>query len=143
MTDNSSSPVEGTDHPALDATELAASLSVADIGRSLAWYRDALGFTVAREFVRDGRLMAVSLKAGAVRILLGQDDGAKGADRIKGAGFSLQITTRQDIDQIADRIRSMGGSLETEPVDTPWGPRIFRVLDPDGFRLTFSTEAPA
>jgi uncharacterized glyoxalase superfamily protein PhnB len=28
----------------------------------------------------------------------------------------------------------------SEPVDTPWGVRMFRVRDPDGFRLTISSE---
>jgi hypothetical protein len=30
-----------------------------------------------------------------VRILLNQDDGAKGFDRVKGEGFSLMFTTAQ------------------------------------------------
>jgi uncharacterized glyoxalase superfamily protein PhnB len=51
----------------------------------------------------------------------------------------MQFTTDQDIDEIADRIKEHGGALETEPTDMPWGPRVFRVLDPDGFRLVFST----
>jgi uncharacterized glyoxalase superfamily protein PhnB len=122
------------------ATELTASLTVKDIRTSLAWYRDLLGFAVAREFEREGRLMAVSLRAGSVRLLIGQDDGIKGLDRAKGEGFSLQITTPQSVDAIAHRIKSAGGTLATEPTDTPWGPRMFRVQDPDGFRLTISSE---
>lgn len=117
-----------------------ASLTVKDLQTSLAWYRDAVGFTVDREHQRDGRVMAVSLRAGNVRILLGQDDGAKGMDRRKGEGFSLQLTTAQSVDAIAERIKSHGGTLDTEPTDTPWGARVFRVRDPDGFRLTISSE---
>jgi len=105
----------------------------------VAWYRDVLGFAVDREYERAGALMAVSMRAGAVRILLGQDDGAKGADRVKGEGFSLQITTAQSIDEIAGRIRAHGGTLASEPVDTPWGARMFRLQYPDGFRLTISS----
>lgn len=123
----------------LHANTLAASLSVKDLQKSMAWYRDVVGFTVDNQYERDGKLMAVALKAGAVRILLGQDDGAKGLDRIKGEGFSLMITTDQNIDEIAKRIKDLGGTLETEPADN-WGARVFRVRDPDGFRLAISSE---
>ena len=126
----------------LRATALSASLTVKDLERSLAWYRDALGFTVDQTHERNGKVMAVSLKAGVVRILLNQDDGARGADRTKGEGFSLQITTKQSIDAIAARIRQAGGTLASEPADMPWGVRSFRVVDPDGFRLAISSERP-
>lgn len=118
---------------------LSASLTANDIQKSLAWYRDVLGFTVEKEFAREGKLMAVSLSAGAVRILLGQDNGAKGTDRVKGEGFSLQITTNQNIDELANRIKARGGVLEAEPADA-WGARVFRLLDPDGFKLVISSE---
>lgn len=84
----------------------------------------------------------MSLKAGTVRLLLGQDDGAKGWDRTKGEGFSLQITTKQDIDGIARRIVERGGVLATEPATMPWGTRSFRIQDPDGFTLVISSERP-
>lgn len=124
----------------LRARTLSASLTVKDLQTSLAWYRDVLGFTVDREYERDGRLMAVAIKAGAVRILLGQDDGFKGMDRVKGEGFSLQLTTAQSVDALARRVTERGGTLASEPTDTPWGARVFRVQDPDGFRLANSSE---
>ncbi|HEX7052231.1 MAG TPA: VOC family protein [Longimicrobiales bacterium] len=123
------------------ARALAASLTVKDLQESLAWYRDVLGFTVDREYERDGKLMGVALKAGSVRLLLNQDDGARGWDRIKGEGFSLNFTTAQNVDDIANRIKAHGGTLETEPADMPWGVRAFRVRDPDGFKLAISSEA--
>ena len=122
------------------AGTLAASLTVNDLQRSLAWYRDVVGFTVDREHEREGRLRAVSLRAGAVRILIGQDDGARGMDRAKGEGFSMLLTTARDIDELAAGITARGGTLESEPADMPWGPRMFRLRDPDGFRLTISSE---
>jgi uncharacterized glyoxalase superfamily protein PhnB len=112
---------------------------VKDVRASSAWYRNVLGFTLDQRHERDGVLRAVSLKAGSVRVLLGQDDGAKGWDRVKGEGFSLMITTAQDIDEYARLIEERGGALETEPTTTPWGARMFRIRDPDGFRLTISS----
>ncbi len=124
----------------LTAHRLQASLTVKDLSRSLAWYRDVVGFSVKQEHVREGQLRAVSLQAGDVQLLIAQDDGAKGFDRVKGEGFSLQITTTQNIDELANGIRKRGGTLATEPADMPWGARAFRVVDPDGFRLAFSSD---
>lgn len=121
-----------------DALSLDASLTVNDIDASLAWYRDVLGFAVAREFRRDDRLFAVSLIAGTARILISQDTGAKGADRRKGEGFSLRLTTEQDIDALAARIKASGGTLESEPSELR-SARFFRLRDPDGFRFTISS----
>ena len=125
------------------ARTLSASLTVKDLQKSLAWYQDVVGFTVDQKHEREGKLMAVSLKAGDVRILIGQDDGAKGWDRVKGEGFSLQITTAQNIDEVAQRIKQRGGKLATEPTDMPWGARVFRLQDPDGFKLVISSERPS
>ncbi len=119
---------------------LAASLTVKDIQASLTWYRDVAGFTVDRNFEREGKLMAVSLKAGDVRILLTQDDGSKGWDRVKGEGFSLQITTDQEVDALANQIKELGGKLDSEPETSRFGARVFRMRDPDGFKLTISSE---
>jgi uncharacterized glyoxalase superfamily protein PhnB len=124
----------------LRAGALMASLTVKDLQKSLAWYCDVVGFTVDQMHEREGKLMAVSLKAGVVRILIGQDNGAKGWDRVKGDGFSLQITTSQNVDEIAKRIIERGGTLESEPADMPWGARVFGLRDPDGFKLMISSE---
>ena len=121
------------------ASALAVSLTVKDLAKSMAWYRDVLGFTVDEKHERDGKLRALSLRAGDVWILIGQDDGAKGWDRVKGEGFSLRFTTEQNIDAIARGIVDRGGSLAEGPIDTPWGARVFRLIDPDGFKLTVSS----
>ena len=124
------------------ARTLRASLTVKDLHKSLAWYQDVVGFAVDQKHEREGKLMAVSLQAGDVRLLIGQDDGAKGWDRVKGEGFSLQLTTDQNIDEIANRIKKLGGTLDSEPTDMPWGARVFRLRDPDGFKLVISSERP-
>jgi uncharacterized glyoxalase superfamily protein PhnB len=119
---------------------MTASLTVKDLKASVAWYRDALGFTVEREYERDGKLRSVAVVAGNVQLLLNQDDGAKGWERVKGAGFSLQFITSQSVDEVATRAKAAGATLETEPADMPWGVRMFRVRDPDGFRFAVSSE---
>jgi len=137
-----SKPVGGAptaDLAPFNAAAVAASLTVKDIRKSLAWYRDVVGFTVDREHERDGQLRAVSFRAGAVKLLITQDDGAKGLDRVKGEGFSLQYTVAGSVDDVANRIKQCGGTLDSEPTDMPWGVRVFRLRDPDGFKLVISS----
>jgi len=129
-----------TTNPALEGIAISPSLTVRDLEKSLVWYRDVMGFTVDQRHERKGKLRAVSLRAGAVRVLIGQDDGAKGWDRVKGEGFSLMITTGQNIDELAGQIEERGGILASKPADMPWGARIFRVQDPDGFKLVVASE---
>src|SRR5687767_9781473 len=122
------------------ARSFSAALTVKDLQKSVAWYRDAVGFVVGREYERNGKVASVQMKAGSVEILLNQDDGAKGWDRKKGEGVGLYFTTAQPVDDIAQRIKQAGTALETEPTDMPWGARAFRVKDPDGFILAISSE---
>jgi uncharacterized glyoxalase superfamily protein PhnB len=122
----------------LNAQSLEVALTVAAVRSSAAWYRETLGFGIEREFERDGRLIAIRLRAGAIRILLTQDDGAKETGRAKGEGFSFQITTPQPIDAIAARAKQAGAVLDLEPVDV-YGARVFRLRDPDGFRIAVSS----
>jgi uncharacterized glyoxalase superfamily protein PhnB len=131
-----------TDHQSFRGSGLSASLTVNDLEKSLAWYTDVLGFTVDQRHEREGKVMAVSLKAGDVRVLIGRDDGAKGFDRVKGEGFSMMITTEQNIDDLAKAIEARGGTLATQPTDMPWGARVFRVQDPDGFKFAISSPRP-
>ena len=142
MSTNPSVPAGSTEraHPdSFRARALSASLTVKDVRKSLAWYRDVAGFTVDQEHVREGTLRSVTLVAGSVRILLNQDDGAKGANRVMGEGFSLMLTTAQSVDEVADRIKTRGGVLDSQPTDMPWGARIFRLKDPDGYKLVISS----
>jgi len=71
-------------------------------------------------------------------LLLNQDDGGRGWDRVKGEGFSFQFVTDQDVDELASQIRERGGSLEAEPADMPWGVRMMRLKDLDGYRFAIS-----
>jgi len=117
------------------------SLTVNDLAASLAWYRDVLGFMVAEEYQRDGKVVGAMLKAGSVEILLTQDDFAKGSDRKKGVGIRLYGITAQDVDQLAAAITARGGVLSQPVKDEPWGTRDFAVTDPDGFQISISTVA--
>jgi len=140
MTNDSSDGAERAQPESFRGRALSVSLTSTDLQKSLAWWRDVIGFHAEKEHERDGKVVAVTLVAGGVRILLGQDDGAKGWDRNKGEAISMYITTAQDVDELAARIEERGGTLDLQPTTMPWGPRAFRVSDPDGFKLTITND---
>jgi uncharacterized glyoxalase superfamily protein PhnB len=129
------------DPESLRLRSVAPSFTVNNIEKSLAWYRDALGFTVGERWEQEGTLRGVELLAGQARFWLSQDDWKKGRVRVKGEGFRIYCETAQDVDAIAKRARAKGGALLEEPHDDPWGGRNFAVTDPDGFKITIAKES--
>jgi uncharacterized glyoxalase superfamily protein PhnB len=127
--------------PALNATTLGCSITCKDVVASLEWYTTVLGFTEAFRFDSDGKLAGAVVSAGDVRIVLNQDDGKLGWDRIKGQGcyFQIGVATPADVDATAARLKAAGHELIDEPADRPWGARMFQFRDLDGFKLGVST----
>jgi len=126
---------------ALNATTLGCSITCKDLQASIRFYRDAIGFAVAQTFENNGKVAGAIIAAGDCRIVLNQDDGKLGWDRIKGQGFYLQINVAgpADVDATAKRITAAGGTLLDQPADRPWGARMFQFKDLDGFKLGVST----
>ena len=125
----------------INATRLSCSITCKDLEATIRFYHEAIGFEVARTYENEGKLAGAIVVAGDCSIVLNQDDGKLGWDRIKGQGFYLQINvaTAADVDAAAARIRSAGGTLLNEPSDRPWGVRMFQFRDLDGLKLGVST----
>lgn len=125
----------------LNATTLGCSITCKDVEASIRFYHEAVGFAVAQRFEREGKVAGAIITAGDIRIVLNQDDGKLGWDRIKGQGCYLQInvTASADVDATAARIKAAGGTLLNEPADRPWGVRLFQFKDLDGFKVGVST----
>ena len=118
---------------------VSPSFTANDLQRSIAFYRDVLGFVVGDEWRGDnGVLNGCEMHAGSVVFVLTQDDFAKGRDRKKGIGTRLHVSTAQDLDRLASEIKARGGTLDQEPADMPWGERLFMITDPDGFKLSIA-----
>jgi uncharacterized glyoxalase superfamily protein PhnB len=124
----------------INATNLGCSITCKDLAASIRFYQDAIGFGVAQSFENEGKVVAAVVAGGDCRIVLNQDDGKLGWDRIKGQGFYLQINVAAaaDVDAAAARIKAAGGTLLSEPADQPWGARMFQFKDLDGFKLGVS-----
>ena len=124
---------------ALTLRSASPSLTVNDLEMSLGFYRDVLGFGVEETWKNDlGHVMGISLKAGDVSFMIGQDDWKKGRDRKKGEGFRIYCETKKNVDEIAKKIESKGGRLDSGPTNQPWGVRDITVTDPDGFKITIA-----
>lgn len=119
------------------STGTRTSLTAKDLATSVSWYRDVLGCDVLYQSET-----SAGINAGNLFIYLNQDDGKRGWDRVKGEGFALQFMVDGGVDDVASRIKAAGGKLESEPADMPWGQRMFRVLDPDGFRISIAADLP-
>jgi len=124
----------------LALTDASPSLTVNDLEKSLAWYRDVLGFAVEETWNDAGKVVGVSLRAGDVSFMIGQDDWKKGRDRKKGEGFRIFCMTKKNVDELAKRIEARGGTLDHGPTDQPWGVRDISLTDPDGFKITIAAE---
>lgn len=125
----------------LQAELITPGFTVGDIEASIAFY-ETLGFAIEERWEHEGTLMGVMISAGKGKMGLTQDDWKKGRDRVKGVGVSTWISTNQDVDEIANRAKAGGITLDSEPQDNDWGGRGFTVTDPDGFKMTISREVP-
>lgn len=118
---------------------VSPGLTVSDIQKSVAWYRDVLGLVVGEKWEQDGKLMGAEMKGGNNSFWLGQDDWKKGRNRKKGEGVRFYCETAQDVDMLAKGIKARGGVLDHEPQTQPWGTRDFGITDPDGFKITIAS----
>ncbi|HEU5155304.1 MAG TPA: VOC family protein [Gemmatimonadales bacterium] len=120
---------------------ITPGITVNDLGRSIAFYTEGLGFIIKERWEEEGKLAGVELWAGAAQLVLTQDDFKKGRDRVKGVGIRLWFYTAQDLDGLAARAKAAGIVLDQEPSDMPWGARVFMLTDPDGFKISFTKES--
>ena len=131
-----------TTQEALQISTVMPIFTVDDLQKSIAFY-EAFGFTTGERWEEQGTLLGVMMRAGKTEIGLNQDDWKKGRDRKKGLGVRLFMSTPHSVDELAARVKSAGITLKSEPHDTDMNTRAFEVVDPTGFLLTISSEAPA
>src|SRR5258705_14006611 len=89
---------------------ITPSFTATDLQRSIAFYRDVLGFVVGEEWRENGSLEGCEMRAGSVTFYLTQDDFAKGRDRTKGIGSPPNWTTPQALDRLAAEGQAPGGA---------------------------------
>ncbi len=123
------------------------TLAVGDLDRSLAFYRDGLGFetsgVVATEFVDDetnaaGAIAIFRLRGGLVLALYPRNELAKDAGipfgSPKTGEFSIGqlVENRAEVDALLNQAERAGAALTGRPHDRPWGIYSGYFRDPDG-----------
>ena len=121
------------------------ALKVSDINRSLAFYRDRLGFQEMMHLDRDdGSLWLVYLRITDTQFLElfpgGEGEEAPGPDRTAINHFCLETA---DLDATANALRAAGITLTVEPKMGLDGNRQCWIADPDGNRIEFMQMGPA
>ena len=121
------------------------ALKVADIGRSLEFYRDRLGFAEMMHLNNDdGSLWLVYLRITDTQFLElfpdGQGDRAPDQNTTAVNHFCLEC---DDLDVTAATLRDAGVKLTVEPKMGRDGNRQCWIEDPDGNRIEFMQMSPS
>jgi predicted enzyme related to lactoylglutathione lyase len=120
-------------------TSLRLEIFPADLNATVRFYVDLLGFAVAADRRADARPY-LALERDEVRIGAVAVPGGAAANRQPPTGVEIVL----EVDYLhaeRDRIRHAGWPIEEDIMRRPWGLQDFRVLDPDGYYLRFTSRA--
>ena len=124
--------------------ELRLVLTVADVDRALAFYRDALGLPELEAWEAEGADARIAiLDAGRATLELVNEAQAAAIDEIevgeRVAGPVRIAFDVEDSEAVAARLVAAGAEQLAEVVVTPWNDRNVRLRAPDGMQLTLFT----
>jgi catechol 2,3-dioxygenase-like lactoylglutathione lyase family enzyme len=127
-----------SDVPVLDGVH-HLKLPVTDLDRSVAWYRDRLGYEVEIEFVEGGELAGVAMRHpnGGPRLALRRDP-ARAAAAAGFDYFSIAVPDKARMDALADRLTALGEQHAGVHFATI-GWILPALRDPDGHEVRFYT----
>jgi len=106
-------------------------LRVSDVGASIRYYVEKLGFSLQFSWGEPLSFAGVARDGFEVMLCLeGQGQ--------PGTWFTVWV---DDVDALHDEYVASGADVRRAPVDLPWGVREMNVADPDGHRIRFSTSS--
>lgn len=117
------------------ARSVMAMLSVADMERTLAFYRDGLGGELAYRYPGQGEAAFVTMRFGATELGLGAMRGEPlhGRQQRPATGHRIELCFYvDDVDEVVKALAETGAAVVMRPADQPWGERAAYVEDPDG-----------
>jgi lactoylglutathione lyase len=126
----------GSSPGATKVRQMFPMLSVADLPRSLRFYRDALGGERSYQFPEEGDPAFVVLRFGESELGiggLGDEPPLHGQALRPVQGHRVELCAYvSDLDAAVERLKGEGTPVLFEPSEMPWGERIAYVSDPDG-----------
>jgi catechol 2,3-dioxygenase-like lactoylglutathione lyase family enzyme len=135
---------------------ILADLFVRDVQKSLAYYRDVLGFEVKGEWTPEGQPTSWGWVAlGECQVMFNSLPSAYEGAYAKDVGFQKQLELNRwgvgvtlyfrdavpDVDAYFQRVRQAGAVVLGAPETRPYGWYQFLIEDLDGYRLAFSVDA--
>jgi uncharacterized glyoxalase superfamily protein PhnB len=115
-------------------TGVQCVLAVPDLSKSVAFYRDQLGFSL--DFEVEGWAF---LSRDDFRLMLGQCPDAMPAHQTGDHSYFAYVSV-EGIDELYLEMINKGVSAIQKPADKPWGMREFGIRTPDGHRIMFGQE---
>ena len=116
-------------------TGVAPQFLVDDLRAAIAYYRDALGFTL--DFCYESFYAGVSRDGVAIHLKHAPKTVADRAHRKQNEHLDACIAV-VGASALQDELRSRGAHITKPLTERPWGQRDFYVEDPDGYILSFS-----
>jgi glyoxylase I family protein len=128
-------------HHNMNVQQLWPLLAVTDIERSIAFYRDQLGFTVVGDAKNKGRVYWCRLHRGGASIMLQQAEAEDGSRELRGRGVALYFVC-DDADVAYAELTARGLKLDP-PTTACYGMRQVFVPEPDGYSICFESSVEA
>jgi uncharacterized glyoxalase superfamily protein PhnB len=126
--------------------KLTPNLIVADVSRSIAFYRDVLGFTLEQTVPDAEPFVFAIVKSGDVQIFLNAPGPAiEEYPALKGRALGGTLTLFIDVEDIRGSYAQLKDRVQvTMPLEKKWyGVTEFAFLDPDGYIVTFAQVEPS
>jgi len=102
-------------------------VQVADMQRSLGFYRDLLGFRRDYGFPSEEAPLYAALSVDGGKLALGFTD-----QPVQSGSTAIWLYT-DDVDAAVGELEAAGVPVVAAPADQPWGERVASVSDPDGY----------
>lgn len=121
--------IRGIDHVSIDVSEL---------GRSVDFYCDKLGFRVSRTLgTSELNIAFLELGSSSIELLARRDSNAslEASPRKGNLGLAHIAFRVSNIDEVFSELRDKGVEFSSPPYDAEGGPRIVFFKDPDGVVL--------
>jgi len=122
----------------MSIVSLAPLLNVESVPRSIAFYRDHLGFQLMHEWEDQGRIRWASLETADVRLMLNEPHNCLSDERRERGSYEETVFyfTVEDVDSLHKQLKEAGLSVSNVS-NEHYGMREFYLRDPDGYELGF------